>query len=86
MTQGHQRGEFHKPFVLPQQDPTFYGFCLNTFNVPELMQGPVTVTERDLVKAVLTPGKVLAPQGPAGLAAPGSPPGQVQPSYPPMRE
>jgi len=79
-------GEFHKPFVLPQEDPTFYGFCLNTFNVPELMQGPVTVKERDLVRAIVKPRKVLTPQGPAGPASPGSQPGQDQSAYPPVRE
>jgi len=60
-----EQGEFHKPFVLPQEDPAFYGFCLNTFNVPELMVGPVTVTKRDLARTVVEPRKILKPQGPA---------------------
>ena len=81
-----EHGGFHKPFILPQKDPAFYGFCLNTFNVPELMQGPVTVTEGDLVRTILAPGKGLTPQGPAGLAPPGSQPGQDQPGYSQMRE
>jgi len=81
-----EHGEFHKPFVLPQEDPTFYGFCLNTFNVPELMQGPVTVKERDLVGAIVKPRKVLTPQGPAGPASPGSQPGPDQSGYPHVRE
>jgi hypothetical protein len=76
-----EHGEFHKPFVLPQEDPSFYGFCLNTFNVPELMQGPVTVKERDLARAVVEPRKVLTPQGPAGPSSPGSQPGQDQNPY-----
>ena len=54
-----EHGEFHKPFVLPQEDPAFYGFCLNTFNVPELMQGPVTVNE-----ARPRPGGCRTPQSP----------------------
>ena len=54
-----EHGEFHKPFVLPQEDPAFYGFCLNTFNVPELMQGPVTVNE-----ARPRPGDCRTPQSP----------------------
>ena len=71
-----EHGEFHKPFVLPQEDPTFYGFCLNTFNVPELMQGPVTVEERDLVRAIVQPRRVLTPQGQDRPSSPDSPPGQ----------
>jgi len=81
-----EHGEFHKPFVLPQEDPTFYGFCLNTFNVPELMQGPVTVKERDLVRAIVEPRRVLTPQGPARPSSPDSPPGQNPSTYAPVRE
>jgi len=77
-----EHGEFHKPFVLPQEDPAFYGFCLNTFNVPELMQGPVTVTKRDLARAVVEPGKVLSPQGPARDSSAGPQPGQDKSGYP----
>jgi WD40-like Beta Propeller Repeat len=80
------QGEFHKPFVLPQEDPTFYGFCLNTFNVPELMQGPVTIAERELARAIVQPRKLLTPQGPAGPSSPGSPSGQDQSNYQPTRE
>ena len=75
-----QQGEFHKPFVLPQEDPSFYGFCLNTFNVPELMRGPVTVKERDLARAVIQPRKVLTPLGPAGPSSPGSIPVAANPA------
>jgi len=81
-----EQGEFHKPFILPQEDPAFYGFCLNTFNVPELMQGPVTVTQRDLARTVIQPRNVVIPQGPAGPASPGSRPGQDQPGYLHIRE
>jgi len=81
-----EHGEFHKPFVLPQEDPAFYGFCLNTFNVPELMRGPVTIKERELVRAIVEPRVLLTPQGPAGPSLPGSPPGQDQSGYPPVRE
>ena len=81
-----ERGEFHKAFVLPQKDPAFYGFCLNTFNVPELMQGPVTIPERDLARAIVAPGKGLAPQGPSGPSRPNSPTGHVPVTSPPSRE
>jgi hypothetical protein len=86
LTYVDERGEFHKPFVLPQEDPTFYGFCLDTFNVPELMRGPVTVKERDLVRAIVQPRTVLTPQRPGGPSSPGSQPGQDQSGYPHVRE
>ena len=76
------QGQFHKPFVLPQEDPSFYGFCLDTFNVPELMRGPVTVSPRDLARTVVNPRKALTPQGPAQPAAAGSAPAPNQTGYP----
>lgn len=30
------KGVTHKPFVLPQKDPSFYDFTLKSFNIPEL--------------------------------------------------
>ena len=42
----------HKPFVLPQKDPAFYDTWMNTFNVPELVTGPVTVPQKELLRAV----------------------------------
>jgi hypothetical protein len=79
-------GKFHKPFVLPQADPSFYGFCLNTFNVPELMRGPVTIKESELIRAIVEPRRVLTPAGPAGPSSPGSQPVPDQPGQPPLRE
>lgn len=35
-------GKFGKPFVLPQQNPLFYDDFSLTFNIPELIKGPVT--------------------------------------------
>jgi hypothetical protein len=45
-------GRFSKPFVMPQQDPDFYGRCLMTFNRPELVRQPVTVTATELARAM----------------------------------
>ena len=56
-----EQGRFHKPFLLPQEDPTYYDTCLQTFNVPELVQGPVTVKESGLAQAVNKPKKTFAP-------------------------
>ncbi len=57
------QGRFYKPFLLPQADPAFYDSFPKTFNVPELVQGPITIKERDLAQAVLKPLKILAPKG-----------------------
>jgi hypothetical protein len=45
-------GRFGKPFVLPQQDPEFYGRCLMTYNRPELVAEPVTVSAAELARAM----------------------------------
>ncbi len=65
-------GAFHKPFILPQEDPQFYESYLKTFNVPELMQGPVTVASTELARAVLHPRKTLVPAR-TGIAPPEAP-------------
>jgi len=63
-----KEGREHKPFVLPQKDPTFYDTWLRTYNVPELISGPVTIPQEELLEAVLSgkaktdePPKVDAP-------------------------
>ena len=60
-----QQGKAYKPFVLPQQDPRYYDSCLKTYNVPELIRGPVTLSpwvladaaheDRTALKASLDP-------------------------------
>ena len=47
-------GRFSKPFVMPQEDPAFYGRCLMTFNRPELLLEPVTVNAAELTRAMAT--------------------------------
>ncbi|MEN6576051.1 MAG: hypothetical protein ABFD90_06895 [Phycisphaerales bacterium] len=44
-------GTAHKPFVLPQRDPTYYDSLLETYSVPELVQGPITVSKSLLAQA-----------------------------------
>jgi hypothetical protein len=56
-----EQGKFHKPFLLPQEDPAYYDTCLQTFNVPELVRGPVTVKESELSRAAREPTRVLVP-------------------------
>jgi hypothetical protein len=47
-------GQDHQPFLLPQSDPRFYDTCLKTYNLPELITGPITVSEQELVRALQT--------------------------------
>ena len=56
-----EQGSFHKPFILPQGDPTFYDACIQTFNLPEFVQGPIEISPATLARAVLRPGSVLKP-------------------------
>jgi hypothetical protein len=69
-----ESGRFGKPFVMPQQDPDFYGRCLMTYNRPELIQEPVAVTASELTRAINAPSGSDTP--PAGAAAPGDAPWQ----------
>lgn len=39
-----QEGRVHKPFLLPQKDPEFYKYFLKSYNVPEFIKGPVTIS------------------------------------------
>ncbi len=57
-----EQGRFHTPFVLPQEDPTFYDACVQTFNVPELVRGPITVGPSALARGVLKPSRILVPE------------------------
>jgi hypothetical protein len=45
-------GREHKPFLLPQKDPAFYDTRLKTYNVPELITGPITISQEELVRAI----------------------------------
>lgn len=55
------QGHFHKPFVLPQKDPTFYDACIQTFNLPEFVSGPIQVSPNALADAVIQPRHLLKP-------------------------
>jgi len=47
-----ESGRAYKPLVLPQKDPEFYDSCLETFNTPELVTGPVPATGERLARVV----------------------------------
>jgi Tol biopolymer transport system component len=40
-----ENGRIHKPFILPQKDPTYYDSLLETFSVPELINSRVKVNK-----------------------------------------
>jgi len=46
-----EAGGVHKPFVLPQEDPTCYDSLLETYSVPELVTGPVAASPTKLALA-----------------------------------
>lgn len=47
-----KNGKAHKPFCLPQRDPTFYDNFLKSFNVPELGKGRLPFSADDVAKAM----------------------------------
>jgi hypothetical protein len=47
-----KNGKPGKPFILPQKDPDFYRALFKSYNIPEFMVEPVTVTQRELMKAI----------------------------------
>jgi hypothetical protein len=62
-------GTAHRPFVLPQQDPTYYDSLLETYSVPELVKGPVTASKSRLAHAARAKPSV-APDIPITGASP----------------
>jgi Tol biopolymer transport system component len=39
-----ESGRAYKPLIVPQKDPAYYGYCLESFNTPELVTGPIPAT------------------------------------------
>jgi hypothetical protein len=58
LTYVDEAGRFHRPLLLPQEDPTFYDSFIQTVNVPVLVNGRVEVSERALARAITSPDKV----------------------------
>ncbi|HPC93653.1 MAG TPA: hypothetical protein PLU87_01825 [Sedimentisphaerales bacterium] len=46
-----ETGAAHKPFVVPQRDPAYYDSLLETYSVPELVNGPVDASRWRLAQA-----------------------------------
>ena len=52
-------GKVHKPFIMPQKDPTFYSTFLKTYNVPELVKDPVKISWRKLTSVAFNNDAVV---------------------------
>ena len=50
-------GTVGKPFVLPQKKGDFYGKFMNSYNIPELVKGQVTVNPYELARHALSEEK-----------------------------
>jgi hypothetical protein len=44
-------GNAHKPFIMPQKDPAFYDTFIKNYNLPEMIDGPVTMSHWKLMQA-----------------------------------
>ena len=45
-----EAGQVHKPFVVPQRDPAYYDSLIETFSVPELIDGSLKVSRSMLAR------------------------------------
>lgn len=45
-------GTEHTPFIFPQRDPAMYETFFMTYNVPELVRGPVRIDARRLSRVI----------------------------------
>jgi hypothetical protein len=51
-------GKACKPFILPQEDPSFYDSFPKIHSLPELITGPVDVGNRELAGAIRSSGQI----------------------------
>jgi hypothetical protein len=56
-----RNGQAHKPFVLPQEDPSFYESNTLTYNLPELIVDAVPLSPSQLGRAITTRTALPAP-------------------------
>jgi hypothetical protein len=54
-----RNGQFYKPFVLPQKDPTIYDRSFDTYNVPELIKGPIKIRPQVLTRAAFNNERMI---------------------------
>lgn len=54
-----RNGKAHKPFLLPQRNPYFYGDYYKSYNVPEFMAEPVTITPQEFARYLDTDAQAV---------------------------
>jgi hypothetical protein len=54
-----EQGVAAKAFILPQEDPDFYESELQTFNIPELITGPISQKPQDLIKVARQTDQII---------------------------
>ncbi len=52
-------GKAYKPFILPQEDPYFYDNFIRTYNVPELVSGPIGLNRFSFGKMIGAQDKII---------------------------
>ena len=52
-----ETGRTHRPFVLPQERPSYYDSCCRLYSVPELINGPVTAQSKAVVLSLYGPAE-----------------------------
>ena len=57
-----KNGQAHKPFVMPQEDPSYYESLTMTYNLPELIIEPVPLNPSQLGRAITTKAALPAPE------------------------
>ena len=50
-----KNGRGHKPFIIPQKTPDYYQNFYKSYNIPELMKGPVTIKPQEFAKRINGP-------------------------------
>ena len=51
------QGRDHKAFVVPQEDPAYYRELMKSYNVPEFLVAPVSVSRPDILRQVTSPAR-----------------------------
>jgi len=67
-----ETGRTHKPFVLPQEHPSFYDSCCRLYSVPELITGPVTAQSKALVRSLYGPAEATVNSATGATPKPGA--------------
>jgi hypothetical protein len=47
-----KQGQAGKPFILPQKDPDFHQGFMKSYNIPEFMKEPVSISPRKFARSL----------------------------------